>query len=298
MFTAAGIACAAEDLNAPLAGAKQQLQSLRKDETVQKAAVSDGIKLDLPALNTPDAGAALPPPKRDESAAKQKDNSQRDWLLEGFDRLERRKSARPRGATTGNKDDDGSDPEKPLDPSAPNYFLRHYEHQRAQSEAQHLTSVGAPDDRAANAGSLGGDPFAPFMKDWLANSPVRDALQNAVSPSATRAVAAIGNMPSAPRSIDGGQVGSVAELPDAKAAQRGARANPFVQALGLPSVDQPAMAESRSMRAETALTISTANSTPSTTVYDLPERAKPDVKRVLPPPPSEDKKYFPQLKKF
>lgn len=296
MVAAFGVAClaAADDPNAPLAEAKQQLQALRKDEAAQNAGTHGGVKLDLPSLNTPETNSSPPTPKHEDRATQEKAKARRDWLLEGFNKLESRKSVSG-GATKEDREREREEEAKPLDPSDPDYFLRVYERQRAQSEARQLDAAGSPDNKLSS--SAAADPFAPFMKDWLANSPVRDALKDSVPTDAATGGAAMPN-----GVTDGGEsrVTPSANLPaiDAGASRHSATGNPFVQALGLPSFDQPRSVETRPSALESGVSPAPLAAPTPSTVYDLPERAKPDLKLALPPPPSEDKKYFPQLKKF
>lgn len=283
----ASLAGAADDPNAPLAEAKQQLQSLRKDDAAQKAATPAGVKLDLPSLNTPDVNPAPSPARRETRAGQEKEKARRDWLVDGFNKLERRKP----GTTSEAKEQmEREDAAKPLDPSDPDYFLRVYERQRAQSEAKQL-ETGGPDAKISGGSAV--DPLASYMKEWLADSPVRDALKDALPADATSRESAT---PGAPAEGPHGAVAS-ARAADAHGASNAATTNPFVQALGLPPIDAPRSDESRSAPIEALPPARPANA-PAATIYDLPERAKPDLKRALPPPPSEDKKYFPQLKKF
>lgn len=284
----ASVAVAAEDPDAPLAETKQQLQSLRKDDAAQKAGTPGGVKLDLPSLNTPESAPAAPSPRRDAHSEPEKERARRDWLLDGFNQLERRKPGHAGAA----KDRPESEAEaKPLDPSDPDYFLRVYERQRAQAEAKQLDASASDAKLAASSAA---DPLASFMKEWLADSPVRDALKDSLpADRGPRDGSAEVVLPDVSR----GTTAATGAVYDSSGTRGAPNANPFVQALGLPSLDPARAAEVRPAPVETALHPPATSPVP-TTVYDLPERAKPDVKRALPPPPSDDKKYFPQLKKF
>lgn len=284
---AAALAAAADDPDAPLARTKEQLQSLKKDEAAQKAGAAGSLKLDLPRLTTPGQDLALPSPRRPDEGTKDRSNPEtRQWLLEGVEKLDRKSTSANR--RDADKRERAGEP--PLDPSSPDYFLRLYERQRADAEAKRL-EASAPDP--ADRQRAAADPFAPFMKEWLANSPVRDVLKDALG-GATReagvsAEAAPGATPPAGSS----------PLPPLDA-PRGTGGNPFVQALGLPPADQPVQrGELRPPVAEVAPVAAAPAPGPATdTIYSLPERAKVDLKHALPPPPAEDKKFFPQLKKF
>lgn len=283
----AALAFAADDPNAPLANTKAQLQTLKKDAAAQKADTPDGPKLNLPSLATPGPEFDIQRPTRDgNEATDNKRAGRKDWLLEGFDKLERKRSSDAAKRGTGQSEDD----EKPLDPNDSDYFLRLYERQRAQRDAQQLVVNGAP---TSEFKTDAGDAFAPFMKEWLANSPVRDALRDSM-PDTARADAILprttANAPAQETRLD---------VLSRETARSNAAPNPFVQALGLPALESgsPAVVHGSEQNGANNLTPPAAPAS-ANTIYDLPAQPKTDLKRALPPPPSEDKKYFPQLKKF
>lgn len=285
MLGAAALAFAAEDPNAPLANTKAQLQALKKDTAAQTADAPDSPKLNLPSLASPTSELELPRPPRDDAKEK-KGAGQKDWLLDGFDKLNRKRppSAAKRGDGKSRAED------QPLDPNDPDYFLRLYEKQRAERDAAQMDVRGPSTNEKPDATA---DPFAPFMRQWLANSPVRDVLQDGTTE---------------PTGIDPG-LSSVTTNYQASAASPNAltsepvrsngRPNPFVQASGLPALEsgQPTAVRPPAANGTGNLT-PPAPPAPADSIYNLPERPKADLKRALPPPPSEDKKYFPQLKKF
>lgn len=279
----AALTFAADDPNAPLANTKQQLQSLKKDEAAQKAGTQGVAKFDLPALNTPGQELDLPAPKREEADAKSRAADRKNWLIEGYDKLDKKSEAK-------RADGKASADEKPLDPSDPDYFLRLYERQRAERDANTREFDRLQmNERSSEAA----DPFAPFMNDWLANSPVRDALKDSLGHQATAAEM----LPGAETVSSSASAAPAA--PVSGEALRETGTNPFVQALGLPALDQSKPTDVRTpiVTLQNPPAASTSP-VPANTIYDLPERPKVDLKQSLPPPPSEDKKYFPQLKKF
>lgn len=285
-LAATALACAADDPNAPLANAKEQLQALKKDEAAQKAGTQNGLKLDTPSLATPASELELPRPRREEEAQRQQQAGRKDWLLEGFDKLDRKRAlnAPKRGdAKPGN--------EALLDPNDPDYFLRLYERQQAEREAKQLKLSGPS---ASELKTAIADPFAPFMEEWLANSPVRDALRGVADRAAPNDSA-----PALPGGTASSPTATTARTVTAEPVGAAPAPNPFVQALGLPSLEPARPADTRRPTIDAVNTPSPVPSPSSAkTIYDLPERPKMDLKQALPPPPSEDKKYFPQLKKF
>jgi hypothetical protein len=284
------LARGADDPNAPLANTKEQLQLLKKDESARKNALTGETKLDLPGLKTTGQGLDLPAPTREQDEPRKDKNANKSWLLDGFDQLDKKRSGNSNDAHAGKKN---SKEEKPLDPSDPDYFLRVYERQRADGEASRADAKLSTNQTSGAAASAN-DPMAPFMKEWLANSPVRDALREAQVSGASASASDQVAMPvtTGPQTEHVfAPMGSAANDP-----ARSAAANPFVQALGLPS-DVAKSADFRPPPLEAARPLAPVR-TETNTIYDLPERAKTDLKQTLPPPPSEDKKYFPQLKKF
>ncbi len=283
----AALALAADDPNAPLANTKAQLQTLKKDAVAQKADAPDGPKLNLPSLAAPGPELDMQRPTRDGNEATEKTRAgPKDWLLEGFDRLDRRRSSEAAKRAAGQSQDD----ERPLDPNDPDYFLRLYERQRAQRDAQQI-EVNGPTTNELRTDA--GDAFAPFLKEWLANSPVREVIQGTMKetgrtdPVRSRATTSVSAQETRLSALPSGTV------------QNGAAANPFVQALGLPALEpgSPAVVSGSVANGVNSVT-PPAPPAPANTIYDLPARPQADLKRALPPPPSDDKKYFPQLKKF
>lgn len=281
------LAFAADDPNAPLANTKAQLQTLKKDAAAQKADTPDGPKLNLPSLATPGPEFDIQRSTRDGNEAKEKKRAgQKDWLLEGFDKLDRKRSSDAAKRDTGQSEDD----EKPLDSNDPDYFLRLYERQRTQRDAQQVDVNGTPTNEFKTGP---GDAFAPFMKDWLANSPVRDALKETMTNPSQTDSALWRETTSTPAHE------TRLNALSSETVRTTAAPNPFVQALGLPTLESgsPAVV-SGSVANGVGNPTPPAPASPANTIYDLPVQPKTNLKRALPPPPSEDKKYFPQLKKF
>ena len=278
--------------DAPLSDTKRQLQALSRDEAAQKTGARNDVRIDLSASALPGIplDAALPKLGReDQDKEKLKKESQRkNWLVDGYDKLDRKKSdsADPRDNKEGELDE-----KEKLDPQDPDYFLHVYEKQRAESDAKQreFTRANATNDDSKLAKS---DPFAPFMKEWLADSPVRDALkegQEASNPTTGGESSARVAVPTESRPAPA--VGLLAD------SSRPTAANPFLQALGLPSTT----AKPTEFRAPAAEPVArSAFDSPRAPAAVAPlqnERPRDEARNALPPPP-DDKKYFPQLKKF
>ena len=292
--------------DAPLAETKQQLQRLQKDRAAEKtgaAAPSAGLRdaIPTPSLTPP---LELPAPRRVEDRekdAKAKSDARRNWLVDGYDRLKDRRTdplAARRGADAVGGE---ADKEAPLDPADPDYFLRVYERQRAETIARQEAQRVAGGENRPDIGP-GSDAFAPLLREWLAGSPVRGVLQDVAglgrdTPAAGSAPGVVA--PDAGRSARGG--GESAFRADASAATgggptRGApEANPFVQALGLPA--PTGVGNAPDLSSPVAGLAPPPGAIPAARAAE-PEAPRPETRQARPPPAQDAKKYFPQLKKF
>ncbi len=310
VFAVATLALSAQTAapaDAPLSQTKQQLQGMQKDRAAEKAGTgitSSGLREAIP---TPQVTPALdlPAPLRmdeREKDAKQKQDSRRNWLLDGYDKLKDRKAdplTGRRGAATA--EGEVAD-EAPLDPADPDYFLRVYEKQRAETLArQEAQSAAATESRLAGGAATANDAFAPFLKDWLANSPVRDALGDVAGAGASNRGAGPGSAIAEPGArggpaADGAGGATAFTLPGlGGAAAKGPAPNPFVQALGLPTAGDAA---ANDFKPAVADALNPAPASSPNLMLPAPESRNSDPPRVAPPPAQDAKKYFPQLKKF
>jgi hypothetical protein len=294
----AAVIAPAQTTDAPLAETKRQIQSLQKDRVAEKTG-SDSVTNNLRGAITtvdPAAAIALPPPTTakspDERDGRQKDDSRRNWLLDGYDKLNPRRD----GAA-------GTEPEeKPLDPADPDYFLRVYEKQRAEA-LRRRDAAAARETPPPTGGAQ--DTFAPFLQDWLAGSPVRDVLRDAAGGKAATSRIAGGDTTAGSASapvqfnlpLEGPGVGQGggSGLPSASPAAGPVATNPFVQALGLPATPEARALEYRPQpapRNSTLLPVLPGLTPPP------PDKPAGDARKVPPAPDKDAKKYFPQLKKF
>lgn len=296
---------AAQEAGAPLSNTKQQLQTLSKDQSAQKSGENSdlGLRNALPGINapTPPIDLALPKPPENERDRKdgRKGKDQKNWLLDGYDKLDRKRTGAQAGVR-GRDDKLEELDEEPLDPRDPDYFLRVYEKQREESLAKQEQQQLRADAANSTTSSAGNDAFAPFMKEWLAGSPVGDALRDSLGGARagqSGSVVETGALPGAARPesretttlnvtglLGGGESKSGA----------GPASNPFIQALGLGAAAESKPLEMQSPVAEPVV----LPPRPAAPELTLPEKAKTDTNFRPPPSPADDKKYFPQLKKF
>lgn len=281
--------------DAPLSDTKLQLQALKRDEAAQKAGTpSNNLQLDLPTVTTPSlSDLNLTKPDKEDKDAQKKNARKKNWLLDGYDKLDAKKT---NGTDPRSKDDSELKEDEKLDPKDPDYFLHVYEKQRAESDAKQRELANANmqggGDTKLNASA---DPFAPFMKEWLANSPVRDAIKDSGTVGSTLS----NNAPvSAPSNLPADtQTAAIART--TSDSLRTNASNPFLQSLGMPATDSGS--PNSELRSPVAVfEPKTASETRSLLPADPApprDRGREDPRNALPLTP-EDKKYFPQLKKF
>lgn len=296
---------AAQESGAPLSNTKQQLQSLSKDQSAQKTSESTdlGLRSALPGINAPapPIDLALPKPPGDERERKdgRKRKDDKNWLLDGYDKLDRKRT----GAQTGARERDEKLEEleeELLDPKDPNYFLRVYEKQREETLAKQEQQQMRAEAASSTTSNAGNDAFAPFMKEWLAGSPVSDALRDSLggaragqSGSIVEAGALPGGARPESRETTTLNVTGLLGGGESKSGA-GPATNPFIQALGLGAAAESKPLDVQSPVAEPVV----LPPRPAVPELTLPEKAKTDTNFRPPPSPADDKKYFPQLKKF
>lgn len=272
---------------------KQALRQLQREQVLKRNAEAAGTEVTaaLPHLETPTPGAPpaisyVPPSERAADAAKAKAEKQANWLVNGVEQL-RRESQQGRDGRNGSKKDDLAAGEEAASGE-----------EAAQDGAAGRETMPARTDRKLLAGVA--DPMAPFMKEWLASSPVDQKVfagilgRNAGETAAPRGLiggdAALnrpgGNAPLRPS--DSNVIGTLTG---------GEPANPFLEALS-PQV-QPLLpgAANSPVPAPSA----TGPATPVPASLAVPEMLSPPLAADRKPPASVDKdnrKYFPQQRRF
>lgn len=286
---------AAQEGGAPLSGTRQELQELRERQKASAGPdVKDGLKSAVPGAGfSPSLGDAAPvlprpTPESLETERRQREKTRQNWLLNGMSRLEKEandaagRTAEPIGAT-GAEEETGR-----IDTSDPAYLLKLYDQQKKVSE----NKTAPPSGAAARAS----DPLAPFLQNWLADSPVRDqALAHMVRPSG-------GGDPNL--GIPGARppTGAGAAGPSTIGANRPTVAgpNPYLADTPLTPVAPPPLSAPSQTPSGPPLSpvLTPVTGLPAGTTLTPSTEPPPAPRRVAPPPPADDKKYFPQLKKF
>ncbi|MDP1578942.1 MAG: hypothetical protein Q8M02_01605 [Candidatus Didemnitutus sp.] len=287
----AGAACG-EEPTAPLSESKVLLQDLKKKQSAAERAAPDAtLAPAVPQLTIGQAGDVVVPPQRPKhSTTKDGTGPSQNWLLDGFDALERK----PQDSRRGARRETRNEPELPeLSPDDPNYFVKLYERQRDARLVQQQEAEAAQPATSATP-----DAFAPLLQSWLAGSPVREALSEFVPIELRgRSAAKTGESRFTVETSSTRETSTAKEI-SLGTGERGTeprqeKRNPYVDALNLSLTPSTSSTESRS----TAFGELPASPS-SAPVFNLPARPATESPRRPPSPIQEDKKYFPQLKKF
>lgn len=282
VLLAAAMATGTEEGGAPLAGTKKELQQLQTDRKGTGAPeVKDGLKASAPALHLPAQSAPRPSPEQLQRLDQQRSEARNNWLIDGMTKPARR--AGTKALLPGETDRENSDQEYArIDTSDPAYLLKLYDKQKKTADPK---SARNKDQRTSRP-----DAFAAFLKDWMADSPVKDQLLGDLARQNGAATALGETLTDAPV----GDRGSAA-LPDFSLdpVVTAANANPYLTntapaVLDQPGGSSPLLATPGGTRAGPPV----PPSLPSATESAVADRKAP------PPPLADEKKYFPQLNKF
>jgi hypothetical protein len=282
---------AEEPAGAPLEGTKQELKKLQTDQaTRNSSAATGGLTDGMPQIETPVPGVVpleMPAADKAEKDRKKKAEARKNWLLDGVDKLGKSNGNQGREApATGEAvPDDGTD--QP-DSSDPDYILKVYTQQKKAAEAK-------ADQQKSTAAR--GDPFAPFLQGWLETSPARGKFFDEFvrKPDAPGGIPA--TTPSAtehgfnPGSVGGDMADSTRSVP------MGAQSNPYLQGLGSPPLPDSRVGSSLPTAISNALAGPAPRQSAAGTIEPIPA-SRPAEKKPPLLAPSDDKIYFPQLKKF
>jgi hypothetical protein len=304
-LAATSLSLATDDSNAPLANAKQELKQLQRDQAVQKTGAADEkLKSALPKFHPPTPGQPEADPSSPASPVRQESERRRqaiegsNWLLEGYNRLDPKNSA-PRGKRAARKIDPNADEREQLRPGDVGYMLRLYEKQTREAAG----AENRPGETLRHSlASAPTDPLAPYLKDWLANSPVRDVALDAVGRRDPTALPE-GSSP-ADEASRGATLSPNPSSPlgfDQPARGRNPAENPFLSALAPIQPGGLAGGGSHGQAPPAAGFGTPAASTAQGSLAVRPEPPslrRPDTRKPPPSQREEDRKYFPQLKRF
>ncbi len=288
----AALAARAGEQGAPLEKSKEDLKALQKDQGAPRGAGALGeLREAMPAIQSP-VTASLPteanPRQNSEAELKKKKEAQKNWLLEGMDKLD--KNPRTKGAAKGDLTATEGEHGQ-ADPNEPASLLNLYSEQQKNDEAR---------DAAKQSKAVHTDPLAPFLQGWLADSPVRGKFfdEYVRKPDGL-------TVPGGTAAAAGPENTSGPGLPDAAAGGLGSRngpagaptvqANPYLQGFDSNMLQDAGSGNRQS--AAIPMLQSAGIPPPGNVAEPVPALRPSDKKQPLPAVP-DDKKYFPQLKKF
>jgi hypothetical protein len=287
-FVVLGVLSArADEPGAPLENSKQELKALQKDQTTHGTeGPPDKLRDSMPRLQTPGSGILPVEPlaaRKSPAGQSKKMDAQKNWLLDGMDKLDNNAKARNRNA----RDKLTETKDEPADPDDPDYLLNLYSEQKKDSDTKAETKQSTVSHK---------DPMAPFLQGWLADSPVRGKFfddyikkpdMGAGGSAATPAALQESGTNTAFAGFDPG--GHSLRQGQGGAAQ--VASNPYLQALDMSALQDTAG------RNRQAVAPAAAMPPPVSLANPEPPANQPEKKLQL-PTVSDDSKYFPQLKKF
>jgi len=300
LLLAAAQAPAAEEAAAPLESTKQELRQLESAQKNKAGDVAGGVRVSAPVMEVrSDESSTIRMWKmeqKEKEARRQQELKQREasnWLVNGVEQLGK-EGTKPDETKDGQASATGTGTlGATRDPSDPQYLLKLFDDQKKQSDPKEssakLRSTPAP------------DPFAPFLQGWLGNSPVRDQVMEQFKRGNEAGGVSLasggGNSPDfrPPAVVSAGGNGP-APLQTAGEA----KPNPYLVELNAPIPAREALGGTATMPAADPTLPSglSAALVPQTTplVDPLPDLRAPA--KGPPPGLTDDKKYFPQQKKF
>jgi hypothetical protein len=285
-------ALAAEN-SAPLESTKQELRQLEAAQKNKSApATPDGMKVLTPAL---EAAAPENPviqqwtdrKKAEERVEKQKQRKSENWLVNGMEQLGRDGAGTTDVTTT---DSEGMSTQTGVvDTSDPGYLLKLFDEQKKHDDGKEASAK----TRSAPAP----DPFAPFLQNWLGNSPVKgQVLEQFRRANESGGAPVIAGRPEDYRGPDASLTAVATPATTPANLSTAPKPNPYLVDLtplpatpGLSAGTPPAAALDRTL------------STPVPVVTPSPATPLPETRAPAkgpPPSPADEKKYFPQLNRF
>jgi len=291
IFVCAGLAatCAGSEPppGAPLEGAKEELKKLQADQTTKSGPASrltDG----LPRIQAPVPGAVQPEvPTAEKSAkeSKRKAEARKNWLLDGVDQLEKKPARKGPERSRSGAEEEISDDE--AGGSEPDDLLQLYTERKKADEAK-------AGERKTTPGRT--DPLSPFLQDWMQTSPTRGKFFDEF---VRKGDSTAGFADAGPGPIETGQGAAPAGLGDGtRSVGSVPQPNPYLEGLKPPA---PPIGQGPSPRqpiADAVAPVRTGSKPAGEGMLEpVPASRLPEKKPPL-LAPLDDKKYFPQLKKF
>jgi hypothetical protein len=277
----------------PLEATKQELRTLdRQQRPNEGPSATEGLRPNLPAIQSPGRDAlpaiqSTDPEKMDKERKRRKD-AQKNWLVNGVEQLEK-------SETQKKSDGSGSTEELEVESARaatdddPQYLLKLYDEQKKGEDARKAEQSARRTPRS--------DPIAPFLQDWLGRSPVRGQFfdQFVRNDSTT---AGGGNYLSAATHTVTNRDPLAPDLPVERSPTASEpRTNPYLVPSTGPELGEPRQINEL-LGNSTGPVLQVAPLERSSLPAELTPVENRPPERKPPPPLADERKYFPQLKKF
>lgn len=296
---------AAEPPEPPLATTREQLRALPKDGAAGPDQRPPGDwRVGWPQVTAPPpVRPADGPPVARPTPDRREVPPTRNWLRDGMARTER-EAAGGRGAgarASAGQPGEGAaaGDDEPLDPADPDFLVKAEDQRRRRTERAEARRAAGRIDAAAQ---LPANPLAPLMLEWLARSPVRGLAEATLRSEQAAArgapvAAAVGLPGRAEPDLPGRHAAGAGASGASGTGGRAARAeNPYLAALAWPVAAGAGADPGTSSEPRPG---SGANSGAKEQGVALPAAGPAAAGRKPPRAPWEDdRKFFPQAKKF
>jgi hypothetical protein len=294
LLVAAGLAYGAEGASGTLDSTRQELKQLQSDQKNKTGQSNDKIRLDAPTLDlrsddgSPEAWLASKLKEERKLKEQKKSETSGNWLVEGVEKLEKEESvAKSAGGPSGKGAASSETAPHPVDQSDSQYLLKLFDEQKKPADNKSTAAKSSP------AGAP--DAFAPFMQSWLGSSPVRgqffDQFARKSEGGGEGAPVVTSNYRGPSNST------AVVVAPEPVVAEK---SNPYLTELNAPILTREVVNDTSQLQPMGAPLIAPEAARGGGPVL-LPAEPAPDAReRGKAPLPglADDKKYFPQLKRF
>lgn len=294
LLAGANAARAAEQTTGALDQSKQELRQLQSDQKSKTRQTSDKVRVSTPVMEVqPGQGSAeswlANKQAKEKKLREGRASANPNWLAEGVEKLEKEEAQAKTPETAITKESAPKESvTQPVNQADPQYLLKLFDEQKKTGEAKSTGKTSA---------TPAPDPFAPFMESWLGSSPTRGQFFDQT----------VRKSEVAPASAPAGGTTDYRRLASTSAAPAGLpekavveKSNPYLADLNTPVLSKEIVAETSQL--QPALGPSTpAAQVPASAVSTQPTTPLRETRERPKAPPSglvDDKKYFPQLKRF
>lgn len=290
MIAGAGLFAANSE---PLEATKQELRTFDRRRPNESPNATEGLRPNMPAIQAPgqDAlpGIQSADPEKAEKERKRRKDAQKNWLVNGVEQLEKSEMQKEAGGSGSAEEIEGESAGAATDDD-PQYLLKLYDQQKKGQDAR---KAEKPAQRAPRS-----DPFAPFLQDWLGTSPVRGQFfDRFVRNEPTTAAAGGDNSSGVTHAIANRDPFGVNQPAEPGLSESEPQPNPYLVPSIAPSFSQPGRNHDL-LQNPTGPVVNVPPGQSSIPPALAPSDNRPPERKPPPPPLADERKYFPQLKKF